>query len=261
MDELTLEDSIGLLLGKAPRPVQDFVLNELSQTARDFMVRHNMRVDQAGVFERELLLMLVGQESPVEFVKALEESGMPHDAVQRITADVNERVFKRLRQEERQAGAVPAAPKPTVPAQPEWVTVNPPTPDRAPVPEFLPGAPVPPAAQPPAPPPPPTPAAAPQPPASISVGEGSGEPLVHPHVRTMAGDMELAKAGIEIHYEEEPARPQASAPPPPPSVSVIPPREVPATPPQPPAPPPYHPPAGGPHIKSYAVDPYREPIE
>lgn len=114
--EITLEESIQLLLSQVPEPVRNFVLNELQGTTQVLMERYHLHVDQGGVLERELLLMLLGQEEPAEFVETLKAAGIPADLVANITTDVNRDVFMRLREEERKVAAQPVQEKLSRPA-------------------------------------------------------------------------------------------------------------------------------------------------
>lgn len=119
MDELaepTLEESLAQLILKAPKPVQTFVFNELAKTTSGLMDRYNLHIDQGGLLESELLLLLVGQSKPAEFVENLKKGGIAEPVVQSITADVNKEVFMRLRDEERKEDATPP-PAPTPPRQ------------------------------------------------------------------------------------------------------------------------------------------------
>lgn len=235
MDDLTLEQSIAQLLTKVPAPVQQFVLNELGTTTNLMMAAHNLHIDQAGVLERELLLMLLGQEDPAQFATALKEAGVDEATTQAILKDVNERVFKRLRTQERAEGVAPATP--TAPQERAWVEVTP-------KPTSAPTTPAPtytaqPAQQ------------ATQRPPQTAV------PSVAP-IRTMAADMAEAQ-----HPTQRPRVPQQlpgapiPVPPPIPHQELPPiqpsapaqPIARPAPPPQPPLPP-----------KTYGADPYREPI-
>lgn len=224
----TLEESLALLLTQVPAPVQSFVLNELGETSRLLMAAHNLHTDQAGVLERELLLMLLGQEEPAQFAAELKASGVPEATTQAILKDVNERVFKRLRSQERTEGVAPAA-APSAPQARSWVEVTPPKAvPLAQTPAYTPPAP-------PAPIPPPTPAEVP--------------------MRTMAADMARAQAP---QTAAAPTLPGAPIPVPTPVVHKAP-EPIPAPKAAPiarPAPTP-----AAPTPKSYGADPYREPIE
>lgn len=110
VQELSLTDSIAILLEGVPAPIRSFVLNELPRTSQELMNRHKLHIDQGGVLERELLLLLLGQENPEEFSTALREAGIPNEVVQGIAKDVNEQIFMRLREEERAQTPVQSPP-------------------------------------------------------------------------------------------------------------------------------------------------------
>jgi hypothetical protein len=97
LPELTLQDSIALLIQQVPAPVRNFILYELNNKTEELMLRYKIHVDQGGILENELLLMLLGQEEPTEFVSALEAAGIPSQVVQSITNDINQEIFMKLR--------------------------------------------------------------------------------------------------------------------------------------------------------------------
>lgn len=123
MAEPTLEDSIEILLERVPKPVRDFVLTDLSQTVQGLMGKHNLHVDQGGLLQRELLLMLLGQEEPADFMKELRAAGIEEQTVQALITDINEIVFKPLRKKEQEGGAADPAPSqqpaPQAPSTPD----------------------------------------------------------------------------------------------------------------------------------------------
>ena len=122
--EPTLEDSIKQVMQTLP-PV---ILNYLAQgrhtsVARELMAKYGLRVDQGGVLEREIMLLLMGIENPNEFTQALAvEAQVDRTIISSIVKDVNDLIFVPLREEEEGKGArAPVAPppqtaKPPVPA-------------------------------------------------------------------------------------------------------------------------------------------------
>ena len=89
--------------------------------ARNLTAKYGLRIDQAGVLERELMLLLMGIENPEEFTQALlEEAQLDQKTINSLSQDVNEQVFIPLRKEEENKGvnapqsAIPAA-EPTRP--------------------------------------------------------------------------------------------------------------------------------------------------
>jgi hypothetical protein len=286
--EPTLEQSIEQLLAKAPGPVRSFVLNELSTVTERLMTRHQLHVDQAGILEAELLLVLVGQSTPDEFFKALSNAGISEDRIRLMTTDLDNEVFKRIRKEERELpqtvkpAVSPTAPTPPlsrtpVPIYSPLPVSNVPSvpPSRVQPPPNLPGQlPEPPAPRPTPPPPHIEVPAPPAPPKTIE------QPIPQPeqHARimhTMARDMEALKSGADplrvAHpappaWAEAPSKPAPVVPPPAPVVPPqVPKPEQPVTPTPPQTPNVHEAPqsqeALRTHLKQYGVDPYREPVE
>lgn len=136
--ELTLEQSIAMLLDEVPAPVRDFVLNDLSSATGRIMDRYHLHIDQAGILERELLLMLLGQEEPAEFAASLTRSGIVNETVMSIVSDVNRDVFMKLRERERQTALPPRQEEPRRPAPlPPPALIPPgPAPEVATIPEI-----------------------------------------------------------------------------------------------------------------------------
>lgn len=132
MDDISLEDSIEVLLGKVPKPVHDYVLDGLSDQVRRLMDKYQLHVDQGGVLQRELLLMLLGQEEPTEFMRELSKAGISDATIQTLMIDINEEVFKPLRAAEQgkpiERTTPPPPPAPVAP-QPVATPVAPPMPE------------------------------------------------------------------------------------------------------------------------------------
>lgn len=69
---------------------------------KGLMGRYGLHVDQGGIFEREMVLLLMGVETPEEFARSLqEEAQIPEDVVDNIVADIDEQIFFPLWEEER----------------------------------------------------------------------------------------------------------------------------------------------------------------
>ncbi len=79
-----------------------------------------------------MLLMLLGQETPVDFVSTLQDAGIAPDKVQSLISDINTEVFMKLRHTEQQT------PKAIAPAVPEPARVIPSPSIPAPISEFVP---------------------------------------------------------------------------------------------------------------------------
>lgn len=252
-EELSLDQGIALLLSQVPRPVQDFVLNELSNTTRMLMERYRLHVDQGGVLERELLLMLLGQEEPADFITSLKEAGVDHETVSRIAADVNREVFIPLRKNEQTSTergeslyAKPVQPAPA--GERVWIQATPAREEapKAAIPSYVPPAPNTPSVNafnnPPA---PARTAPPPAPPPPVPVIAESDLPPAPTLMHTMAKDMQMAQ---EAGKTPPPVpTPPIHVMPPPAPITPSPIRPI--EPPQPKPP------------ESYSVDPYRESFE
>lgn len=248
MDELSLEQSIGLLLSQVPKPIHDFVLNELSEKTQQLSDKHKLHVDQAGVLQRELLLMLLGKEEPANFSKSLGEAGIPEATAQALLLDINEEIFKPLRKlEQTPAVPAPAAPAPTyrepIP-EPAPAPITPPPPPVAQAPQWT----------------PPYPQTAPPPPQFVPMPPGT--------------------YWVPVSIAQVPPPPPPQAPAPEPATPVAPPQPTPEVQPEAPRPEPtpvtqpqWTAPANlptgmpvtpsAPQIpitKEYGADPYREPV-
>lgn len=166
-EELTLAEQMAVLMQELPQPLQDFLRSpQRDAVAAELGAKYLLRIDQAGVFERSYLYMLLGVYTPDEFVQELRDAGIPDAAVRGLTTDVNERVFKQLQHEEQSTDSVtPVLASTPIPA--------PARPVAPPMQVFAPAAPAPFA-------PPPT---------SIPVAPVAAQPVI----RTMVHDMELAK--------------------------------------------------------------------
>lgn len=300
MTEESLTKSVYQLLAQAPKAVQRFVLNELSTTVEGLMNKHALHVDQGGLLEAELLLMLVGQSAPTEFTAALAKAGIPKEKVSAIVEDVNREVFTRIRKEEQGGTPVPQPPEQrsisTPPTPPPARTPVPiysplPAPRVSPIlstpapqpkvvlpPPNLPGqmpgsaatrpiAPPPPAPRIEAPTPPPQPKPIEKPVQQIEA------PKADPNARlihTMARDMQALKSGTDPFRVAHPA-PPAWAEAQTKQVAIVPEAHAPMTPPTPSPASPITPPRETPtphiqeplrtHLKQYGVDPYRETVE
>lgn len=127
---IPLVEALHTLVSELPKPVQEFVLGaEHDRVALELSKKYGLHVDQAGVFERSFMHMLLGISSPQEFVDNLTQAGLPEQTVRGLTQDINELVFIPLRKAEQHL----PAPK----AQPAV------SPQQSPEPQVLPGSTVP----------------------------------------------------------------------------------------------------------------------
>lgn len=121
MDQLkrepTLEESIKQQMDILPPPIRRYLAaGKHSVAAQNLMKKYSLHIDQGGILEREIVLLLMGIENPDEFVKSLkEEAAIPEDVLRNIVIDINQEVFAPLRQEEMTTGMGNMTPRTNVP--------------------------------------------------------------------------------------------------------------------------------------------------
>ncbi|MDP3402988.1 MAG: hypothetical protein Q8S35_03495, partial [bacterium] len=127
LDDVEINQAVGAAMRDLPRPVQDFLKSdERDAVARELSAKYQLHVDQAGEFERSFILMLLGVMRPEEFVTTLTQAGLSQDIVNGLAADLNTRVFMKLRDAEReQVAAVPPAPQKPAPIPPPALDYQP----------------------------------------------------------------------------------------------------------------------------------------
>lgn len=119
--DLTLEESITQVVQGLPPVIRAYVTGgKYTDVSRRLMSKYGLRVDQAGVLERELALILMGVDTPDEFTEALaKEAALDQKVIADIVRDVNDQIFIPLREaedEERRRSIAPVftpAPAPT----------------------------------------------------------------------------------------------------------------------------------------------------
>lgn len=111
--ELTLEESVKQVMQTLPPVIRDYLSQgKYTPIARSLMAKYGLRIDQGGILERGMMLLLMGIEDPAEFSKALvEEAKLDQQTANGIMQDINEQIFVPLRDEMRKGQATaPAAP-------------------------------------------------------------------------------------------------------------------------------------------------------
>ena len=119
--ELSFDESVAQVMQTLPSPIRRYLgQGKYSVVANNLMTKYGLHVDQGGILEREIMLLLMGIENPDEFTQALvEEAKLDQQTINNIVKDVNEQIFVPLR-EEMQKGPAPQAPaKPAAPASSE----------------------------------------------------------------------------------------------------------------------------------------------
>lgn len=128
--ELTLEESIKEVMQTLPPIIHDYLTQgKYTAVAKDMMAKYRLRIDQGGVLEREIMLLLMGIENPDEFSKALaEEAKLDQKTISGIVEDVNEQIFVPLREQMRSgAETKQESPKPVMTTpQPQGAAAMPP---------------------------------------------------------------------------------------------------------------------------------------
>ena len=101
--ELGLDESIKQVMQTLPPVIREYVVQEkYTPVAKGLMMKYDLHIDQGTVLEREIMLLLMGIESPEEFNQALiEEAHLNQQMVGNIVRDVNDQIFTPLREEER----------------------------------------------------------------------------------------------------------------------------------------------------------------
>jgi hypothetical protein len=215
----------------APTHIRKFIdSGKLEAFVRELQVSAGLHVDQADVVARELLMMILGIEDPNTFISTLQnELGLEPSKLDRIVADINNKIFIPLRRETEAALASvpPEKKKPVIPSPSSAVVqkeISKPTSLKPIIPTL------------------PThlkPVLPPTPPAA-------------PPMRTMEHDVEEMKEGkAPLPFIAPPVAPTPTAAPAP--------RPQPVTPPTPSSTPTEQ--EVHDTLKQYGIDPYREPVE
>ncbi|MHB1770003.1 MAG: hypothetical protein ACYCPH_02910 [Minisyncoccota bacterium] len=230
--EPTVEESIKEVMQTLPPPIRQYLgEGKYSIVAKNLMRKYGLHIDQGGVLEREIMLLLMGIENPDEFATSLKsEAALSEDAVRKIMTDVNQEIFIPLQKEMRNAGngareTKSAAPRtsPSIPRSVPFPTSRPPVLSNS--------APLPP---------------------KMAMPQSKVVPAVPP--------LSMLPLGEEQKERISNIAPHPSAPPPANLPGAFPPSVAPSI--KRPAPPqPFRPTTPVAPAKPYSTDPYREPID
>ncbi len=107
-----LQKDIDTVVAVLPPVIRAYLAQgKYTVVAKSLMAKYSLRIDQGGVLEREITLLLMGIDTPDEFTQALiEEAKLSQQIVNNIVQDVNAQIFVPLRKEEEEKGI--AAPEP-----------------------------------------------------------------------------------------------------------------------------------------------------
>lgn len=90
-------------------------------------MKYELHIDQGTVLEREIMLLLMGIESPDEFTHALvAEAKITPDAIGGIVQDINAQIFIPLREEEMKSAQAAQMQRPVAPPAPMFRPSAPP---------------------------------------------------------------------------------------------------------------------------------------
>ncbi|MHB1163306.1 MAG: hypothetical protein ACYCZZ_02155 [Minisyncoccota bacterium] len=114
--EPTFEESLKEVMQSLPPVIRTYLSQGMyTVVAKSLMAKYGLRIDQGAVLEREIMLLLMGVETPAEFMQALaEEAKLSEQVIGGIVQEVNERIFLPLRAEEMKAGQ---SVRPAMPAE------------------------------------------------------------------------------------------------------------------------------------------------
>lgn len=101
--EPTFEESIKQVMQILPPPIRSYLAQgKYTTVVQSLMTKYSLRIDQGGVLEREIMLLLMGIENPEEFNQTLAtEANINQQTVSSIVQDVNTQIFSPLREEMR----------------------------------------------------------------------------------------------------------------------------------------------------------------
>ncbi len=114
--ELSLDESVKEVMQALPPVVRTYLAEgKYTAVAKSLMSKYGLRIDQGGVLEREIMLLLMGIENPDEFIQTLAtDARLDQQTIDSIVQDINTQIFVPLRQEEErgraaQPSAMPAS--------------------------------------------------------------------------------------------------------------------------------------------------------
>ncbi|MDO8566956.1 MAG: hypothetical protein Q7R58_02275 [bacterium] len=118
--DLTVDESVNQVMRTLPPVVRSYLVQgKHTAVAKNLMTKYGLRIDQAGVLEQEIILLIMGIDNPDEFTQVLaKDAKLDAQTINSITKDVNEQIFIPLREEMRKGGGSIEPVKPATPASP-----------------------------------------------------------------------------------------------------------------------------------------------
>jgi len=121
----TLADDIKQLLTEVPPQIRAFFASgKVEIVAKNLIQKNQLHVDQGAIVGRELILLLLGINTPLEFTKALvEEAKLDQKIIDSIMQDINDQIFVPLQEEMKKTiGNASQPTKPVMPSAPSRPT-------------------------------------------------------------------------------------------------------------------------------------------
>ena len=106
--EMTLEESVKEVMQTLPPIIRTYLSQgKYTEVAKSLMTKYSLRIDQGGVLEREIMLLLMGIENPDEFTQSLAtDASLNAQTISSIVQDINAQIFVPLREAEMKNGGV-----------------------------------------------------------------------------------------------------------------------------------------------------------
>src|SRR3990167_6456422 len=107
---LTLDESIKQVMQTLPPVIRAYLAEgKYTMVAKGLMSKYGLRIDQGGVLEREIMLLLMGIENHDDFTKALAtEAQLDQKTIGSIVQDINTQIFIPPREAEMKGKTVGA---------------------------------------------------------------------------------------------------------------------------------------------------------
>jgi len=99
----TPDDDLKQVLAEVPAPIRALIASGKVQViAKNLMQKNQLHIDQGAIIGRELILLLLGINTPSEFARTLvTDANLNQKIIDSVMQDVNTQIFIPLREEER----------------------------------------------------------------------------------------------------------------------------------------------------------------